>query len=77
VYRFLETLDIEDQEVFYQVMLAALPRLTDMQRQCLLLSILGLTQEQVGAIVGVNQKTVSAHFTKALTEIASVACAFQ
>ena len=62
----LETLDYDDREVFWQVMTEALEQLTDMQRYCLLMSIVGLSQSTIGYVLGVGQRVVSYHFNNAL-----------
>ena len=65
----IETLNFDDKEVFWQVMTEALPQLTVMQRQCLLMSIIGLEQSVIGGILGVSQQIVSRHFNNALNKI--------
>ena len=69
----LETLELEDREVFWQVMTEALPQLTVMQRQCLLMSIIGLEQSVISRILGVSQMVVSYHFNNALEIIEVIA----
>ena len=63
---FIETLDYDDREVFSQVMAVALEQMTDMQRYCLLMSIVGLSQSTIGYVLGVGQRVVSYHFNNAL-----------
>ena len=69
----VDVLEYDDQEVFYQVLVAALPLLTVMQRECLLLSLIGLTQTQIGQILTVSQQSVSQHMAKALSIISATA----
>ena len=63
------TLDYDEREVFWQVMLEALREMTAMQRQCLLLSLCGLLQKQIAQILGVSRVAVSQHFRMALEEV--------
>ena len=72
-----EALDYEDRETFYQTLTAAIPKLTEMQMRCLILSLLGLTQVQAALILGVTQPVVSAHFSGALAEIENAAGEFR
>ena len=69
----IETLNFDDKEVFWQVMTEALPQLTVMQRQCLLMSIIGLEQSVISRILGVSQQIVSRHFNNALDKIEVIA----
>ena len=69
----IETLNFDDKEVFWQVMTEALPQLTVMQRQCLLMSIIGLEQSVISRILGVSQMVVSYHFNNALEIIEVIA----
>ena len=69
----IETLNFDDKEVFWQVMTEALPQLTVMQRQCLLMSIIGLEQSVISRILGVSQMVVSYHFNNALEIIGVIA----
>jgi len=66
MFDLVEGMDYEDRDVFRQVMLKALGKLTAMQMHCLLLSLLGLTQEEIGQALGISARSVSGHFTKAL-----------
>jgi len=68
----LETLELEDREIFWQVMTEALEQMTNMQRICLLLSIYGFDQSSIGRILGVGQDVVSRHFTKALAKVKGI-----
>ena len=68
----LETLELEDREVFWQVMAEALEQMTNMQRLCLLLSIYGFDQSSIGRILGVSQQIVSRHFNNALEKVKHV-----
>lgn len=68
----LETLELEDREIFWQVMTEALEQMTPMQRQCLMMSILGMDQTVIGRIIGVNNKAVSYHFNNALDKVKEV-----
>lgn len=63
---FVETLDHDEREVFYQTIAAAVPKMTEMQAKCLLLSLLGLTQDTIAAILGVAKRTVSYHVKQAV-----------
>jgi len=72
----VHTLGFEDREVVYQVLSVAIPRLTEMQTRCLLLSFWGLNQELIGRILGVKQCTVSEHVAKAFAEIERAASEF-
>ena len=63
---FIEAMEYEDREIFWQVMLEVLPKLTAMQRQCLLMSILGIDQSAIGRILGIDQSNVSRNFNNAL-----------
>ena len=69
----IQTLEYEDQEVVYQVLSVAIPRLTQMQTRCLLLTFWGLTQELIGRILGVGQGAVSRHVSHAFAVIEGVA----
>ena len=69
---FIEAMEYEDREIFWQVMLEVLPKLTAMQRQCLLMSILGIDQSAIGRILGVSQPVVCEHFGKVLTKVEAV-----
>ena len=69
---FIETLDYDDKEIFWQVMTEALEQMTKMQRQCLLMSIIGFEQTAIGKILGVNNKSVSYHFNNALDKIMEI-----
>ena len=62
----LETLELEDREVFWQVMAEALEQMTPMQRQCLLMSVVGMDQSSIGRTLGVDQSNVSRNFNSAL-----------
>lgn len=73
----LGTLSYEDRETFYQTMAAAIPQLTEMQMRCLLLSLLGLTQEQAALILGVTQRAVSHNARGALAMIAETAVEYR
>ena len=68
-----EELEHDDREVFVQVFAAAYPKLTAMQQHCLLLSVTGFTQAQIGEMLGVGQQAVSRHFTKAIGQVAATA----
>jgi len=76
VYRFLETLEYEDREVFCQVMIAAAPLLTEMQARCLILWMCDLAQDQIGRAYGFSQQTAGHHIAKGLEVIAHVAESF-
>ena len=69
----IQTLEYEDQEVVYQVLSVAIPRLTQMQTRCLLLTFWGLTQELIGRILGVGQRAVSTHVSNAFAVIEDAA----
>ena len=69
----IETLNFDDKEVFWQVMTEALPQLTVMQRQCLLMSIIGLEQSVIGRILKIDQSNVSRNFANALEIIGVIA----
>jgi len=73
MFDLVEGMDYEDRDVFRQVMLKALGKLTAMQMHCLLLSLLGLTQEQIGEVLGLTRQGVAYHFNAALTQISIVA----
>lgn len=73
MFDLIEGMEYEDQEMFRQVMLKALGKLTAMQMHCLLLSLLGLTQEEIGGALGLTQPGVAYHFNAALAQIAVVA----
>jgi transcriptional regulator len=73
----LGTLNYEDRETFYQTLAAAIPQLTEMQMRCLLLSLLGLTQEQTARILGVTQRSVSHNARAALATIAEAAMEYR
>ena len=70
---FIEAMEYEDREVFWQVMLEVLPKLTAMQRQCLLMSILGIDQSAIGRILGVSQQAVAYNFNNSIDEINCIA----
>ena len=72
----IQTLEYEDQEVVYQVLSVAIPRLTQMQTRCLLLTFWGLRQELIGRILGIGQRAVSQHVANAFAEIEGVADGF-
>lgn len=69
MFDLTEGMDYEDQELFRQVMMRSLGKLTAMQMHCLLLSLLGLTQEQIGEVLGIGARSVSGHFANALGAI--------
>jgi DNA-binding CsgD family transcriptional regulator len=69
----LQTLEYEDQEIVYQVLAVAIPRLTEMQTRCLLLTFIGLSQERMAAVLGIRRQSVSDHVAKALAVIAAAA----
>jgi len=69
----IETLNFDDKEVFWQVMTEALPQLTVMQRQCLLMSIIGLEQSVISRILKIDQSNVSRNFANALEIIGVIA----
>jgi DNA-binding CsgD family transcriptional regulator len=73
MFDLTEGMEYEDQEMFRQVMLKALGKLTAMQMHCLLLSLLGLTQEQIGEVLGIGQAVVARHFGKALSKVTETA----
>lgn len=72
----IDGLEYEDREAFCQTLAIAIPRLSDMQTRCLLLSLLGLTQKQTACILGIVQPTVSYHVKRALEIIAAEAAVF-
>jgi len=69
---FIETLDYDDREIFWQVMAEALEQMTPMQRQCLLMSVVGMDQSSIGRTLGVSQQIVSRHFNNALEKVKHV-----
>ena len=50
----LQTLEYEDQEIVYQVLAVAIPRLTEMQTRCLLLTFWGIKQATIARILNVS-----------------------
>ena len=68
----IEALELEDREIFWQVLTTALEQMTHMQRICLLMSIIGFDQSSTGRILGVGQDVVSRHFTKALAKVKGI-----
>ena len=69
----IETLNFDDKEVFWQVMTEALEQMTNMQRQCLLMSIIGLEQSVISRILKIDQSNVSRNFANALEIIGVIA----
>jgi len=65
------TVQVEEREILCQVLAAVLPQLTRRQLECLALGLAGLTQEEAGKVLGVNQSTVSRHFQRVLRKIQS------
>ena len=65
-------LSYEDREIVAQVMAEAVPLMTDRQRDCLTLYLAGLTQEQVGERLGIDQSRVARHVAGALGTIKRV-----
>jgi len=70
---FVENLDHDEREVFYQTIAAAVPKMTEMQAKCLLLSLLGLTQDTIAAILRVAKNTVSYHLKLAIARASAEA----
>ena len=69
----IAALSYEDREIVAQVMAEAVPLMTDRQRDCLALYIGGMTQEQVGAELGIVQRVVSYHLGRALRKVTKIA----
>ena len=67
----LDELGFEDQEILLQVLEAA--ALTQRQRECLAWQLAGLTQEQVGKLLGITQQVVAEHFAAALNKAQTIA----
>ena len=69
----IAALSYEDREIVSQVMADAVPLMTDRQRDCLALYLDGMTQEEVGAELGIDQSRVARHVAGALGTIKRVA----
>jgi transcriptional regulator len=70
----LQTLEYEDQEIVYQVLAVAIPRLTEMQTRCLLLTFWGIKQATIARILNVSQQAISQTVAGAFAVIEAVAC---
>ena len=62
----IAALNYEDREIVAQVMAEAVPLMTARQRDCLTLYLDGMTQEQVGAELGITQQAASKQLAQAL-----------
>jgi len=69
----MQDLPPEDQEVARQVVVKAFRRMTERQRNCLLLCWFGFTQQEVGNALGITQDVVSRHFRAALKKVEEAA----
>jgi DNA-binding CsgD family transcriptional regulator len=66
-------LAFEDVEIAVQVLKATVPQLTRRQLECSYLLAFGLTQEQVGEVLGVSQPMVCVHFQAHLKKLREIA----
>lgn len=66
-------MDFGDKELVRTALKRAFPQLTAMQMHCLLLSLLGLTQEEIGEMLGIGRRAVTQHFSKAIGTIGATA----
>ena len=70
----LEDLDFEELEIWKQVMIEAWGTLTERQKDCLFLCVFGgLTQAEVGEVLGITQPVVKQHFNAALAKVRRIA----
>jgi len=69
----IDALSYEDREIVAQVMAEAVPLMTERQRDCLTLYMDGMTQEEVGAELGIAHNTVHYHLAAALRKVAEIA----
>ena len=69
----MDDLSFEDKEVMVQVLGVAVPMLTERQKDCLLLQLLGLTQTEAGDVLGVGQSVVARHVLAAMEKVKQIA----
>ena len=72
----IAALSYEDREIVAQVMADAVPLMTDRQRDCLALYLDGMTQEQVGAELGICRRAVGYHIEAATGKVERVSAQY-
>ena len=73
----IAALSYEDREIVAQVMAEAVPLMTDRQRDCLTLYLDGMTQEEVGAELGIVHNTVHYHLAAALRKVEGISARYR
>ena len=69
----MDDLSFEDKEVMVQVLGVAVPMLTERQKDCLLLQLLGLTQTEAGEVLGVERSVVTRHMLALMAKVKEIA----
>ena len=68
-----DTVNLEDAVIKRETRLEAVknlwPKLSHRQVECLCLSLMGFTQEEIGQVLGIEHHTVSKHLAKILEKL--------